>query len=90
MAKAYRLPVPIKPETRDAIERLANATNASIGATAAHYLDELAPQFIQLAEAFEMIKTDPAKGVQLLQKAGFEAQRQLTEQQLLLIEGEGK
>lgn len=90
MAKAYRLPVPIKPETRDAIERLANATNASIGATAAQYLDELAPHFLKLAEAFELLKTDPDRGVQLLQKAGFEAQQQLTEQQLSLIEGEGK
>lgn len=85
MAKAYRLPIPIQPETRAAIERLAAATGSSIGATAGHYLDELAPQFIQLAEAIEMIKTDPAKSLQLLQKAGFEAQQQLTEQQLSLL-----
>jgi len=43
MAKAYRLPIPIQPETRAAIERLAAATGSSIGATAGHYLDELAP-----------------------------------------------
>lgn len=90
MAKAYRLPIPIQPETRAAIERLAAATGSSIGATAGHYLDELAPQFVQIAEAIEMIKTNPSKGVQLLQKAGFSAQQQLTEQQLSLIEGERK
>ena len=90
MAKAYRLPIPIQPETRAAIERLAAATGSSIGATAGHYLDELAPHFDQIAQAIEMIKTDPAKGVQLLQKAGFSAQQQLTEQQLSLIEGERK
>lgn len=83
----YRISIPLENSTRDALQRLADATNSSVGATAGHYLDELAPQFIQLAEAIEMIKTNPTKGVQLLQKAGFAAQQQLTEQQLSLIGG---
>lgn len=90
MSDTMRISIPMKTSTRDALKLLADATNSSIGATAGHYLDELAPQFIQIAEAIEMIKTDPTKGLQLLQKAGFSAQQQLTEQQISLIEGEGK
>jgi len=90
MAKAYRLPIPIQPETRVALERLAAATNSSLGGTAGYYLDELAPQFLKLAEAFELIRTNPEKGLKLLQKSGFEVQQQLTEQQISLIDGGDK
>lgn len=81
-----RLSIPMDIKTYNALKRLGKATNASIGATAASYLDQLEPQFSQLAEAFELIKSDPDKGIKLLQKAGFEAQKKLTEEQLGLLD----
>lgn len=81
-----RLSIPMDLKTYNALKRLGDATNGSIGATAATYLNQLEPEFTKLAEAFELIKTDPERGVKLLQKAGFEAQQKLTEEQLGLLE----
>ena len=80
-----RLSVPMNIETFEALKRIGEATNGGIGATAGQYLDGLTPHFVKLAEAFELVKTDPERAVKLLQKAGYEAQQQLTEQQLNLI-----
>lgn len=80
-----RMTIPMNKTTHQALKRLADATNSSIGSTAGSYLDQLEPQFLQLAEAFELIKSDPERGIRLLQKAGFEAQKKLTEEQLGLL-----
>jgi hypothetical protein len=82
----YRLQIPIKMETRDALEKLATASNSSLGAIAGSYLDELAPQFLQLAEAYELARSNPAAAVRKLGLLADAAMDALAEEQAEIIE----
>ena len=81
----HRIPIPLNDETVEALKKLSAATGGSIGGTAGQFLDGLAPKFIALAEAYEVIKTDPVKGTLLLQKQILEGNKEVTEEQLDLI-----
>lgn len=81
-----RLSIPMKQNTRDAIKRLADCTGSSIGSTAGNFLDELADHFFDLADAFELAKTDRQAGIRALQELGLQGQKDLTEEQLKLFQ----
>jgi hypothetical protein len=86
MRTTYRLSIPIKAETRTALTMLANATNSSIGSTAGNYLDQLVPQFEQLARAYTLARTDPAaaaRAMSFLADAAFDA---LAEEQMDMLD----
>lgn len=80
-----RISVPMDEETIQALDRLANSTGGSIGGTAGKFLDELKPQFLALAEAMEIIKSDPVKSSMIMQKSLLEAQQFATEEQLDML-----
>lgn len=86
MSKAYRVPIPIKAETRTALIMLAQATNSSLGATAGAYLDELAPQFEQLARAYTLARTDPAAAARAVSFLADAAMDSLAEEQMDLLD----
>lgn len=86
MPATYRLSIPIKAETRSALIMLADATNSSIGATAGAYLDELVPQFEQLAKAYKLARTDPAAAARAVSFLADAAMDSLAEEQMDLLE----
>ena len=86
MSRRYRIPIPIKAETRTALIMLSQATNSSIGATAGAYLDELAPQFEQLAKAFRIARTDPAAAARAVSFMADAAMDSLAEEQMELLD----
>jgi hypothetical protein len=91
MAKLYRLSVPINPATKDALDALALAANSSAGATAGSFLDELAPHFVTLAEAYTAARIDPLKAARIVTDLGNNARKVFEEEQLdLLNHLEGK
>jgi hypothetical protein len=76
----------MKAETRRALSLLAAASNSSIGATAGAYLDELAPQFEQLAKAYTLARTDPAAAARAVSFLADAAMDSLAEEQLDLLD----
>lgn len=85
MTKNYRLSVPMKPETKEALEILAACTNSSAGSTAGSFLDELAPHFITLAEAYAAVRVDPLKAARIVNQMASRAVQGLDEEQLELL-----
>jgi len=63
MARTYRLQVPIKPETRKAIEEFADAMGISPAQAAAQLLEESAPGMIELAAAMRKANQSPSKAL---------------------------
>jgi hypothetical protein len=93
MAKSYRIPIVISLETKAALQALAEASNSSIAATAGSFLDELAPHFLTLAEAYLAVRVDPLKAVRMVNDMADSARHQLDEEQLELnvhVEGKAK
>jgi len=86
MRTTYRLSIPIKAETRTALTMLAQASNSSIGATAGAYLDQLVPQFEQLAKAYTLARTDPAAAARAMSFMADAAMDSLAEEQMDLLE----
>lgn len=86
MPAIYRISIPIKTETRAALELLAAATNGSIGQTAGSFLDGLVPQFEQLAKAYTLARTDPAAAARMLSSLADSNIDELREEQLDLLE----
>jgi hypothetical protein len=86
MNKHYRLSVPMKPETKEALEVLAACTNSSAGSTAGSFLDELAPHFITLAEAYAAVRVDPLKAARIVNQMAARAVQGLDEEQLQLLD----
>lgn len=84
MTKIVRLSIPMKIETREAIQRLAEVTGASAGSTAASFLNEMAPSIVRLAEAYKAAKLDPSKGADLVNALADEASEILQEEQAKL------
>lgn len=85
MAKAYRLPVPLDLQTKASLQRLADATNSSIGQVAGSFLNGLAPQFEQLADAYTLARTDPAAAAKLLGSLADSNINELREEQADLV-----
>jgi hypothetical protein len=86
MRTTYRLSIPIKAETRTALTMLAQASNSSIGATAGAYLDQLVPQFEQLAKAYTLARTDPAAAARAVSFLADAAMDSLAEEQMDLLD----
>lgn len=89
MAKAYRLPVPLDLKTKASLQRLADATSSSIGQVAGSFLDGLAPQFDQLADAYTLARTDPAAAARLLGSLADSNINELREEQMDLLDSIG-
>lgn len=83
--KKYRLSVPMKLETRQALDLLADCTNSTAGSTAGSFLDELAPHFITLAEAYAAVRVDPLKAARIVNQMASRAVEGLDEEQLELL-----
>jgi hypothetical protein len=86
MAKAYRLPIAINPETKVSMQRLADVTSSSVSQIASSFLNGLAPQFEQLADAYTLALTDPAAAAQLLGALADSNIEELREEQLELLD----
>lgn len=69
-----------------AIERLAKVRGSSIAATAKDWIEESHPMILKLAEAMELAKTNPALAHKMMQKLAFEAQKELVDEQLDMLE----
>lgn len=82
----HRVSIPLDDATVDALRRLADATNSSIGATAGSFLDGMAPNFIQLAEVYELAKSNPTAAASLVQQIGSQAQGKFDSAQKMLID----
>lgn len=82
----HRISIPLNAETVEALKKLASVTGGSIGGTAGQFLDGLTPNFLALAEAYDVCRTDPVRGALLLQKQVLEANQEVNEEQLDLIE----
>lgn len=84
--KKYRLSVPMNLETRQALDLLADCTNSTAGSTAGSFLDELAPHFITLAEAYAAVRVDPLKAARIVNQMAAKATKAMDEEQLQLLE----
>jgi hypothetical protein len=84
MKTTYRLSIPLSPQTKNALEQLSEVTGASVGSTAASFLDEMAPSMLRLAEAYKAAKLDPARGASLVNALADEAMGTLQEEQTKL------
>jgi hypothetical protein len=86
MSKNYRLSVPMKPETKEALDLLAACTKSTAGSTAGSFLDELAPHFITLAEAYAAVRVDPLKAARIVNQMASKAIKAMDEEQLQLLD----
>ena len=64
MAKTPRLQVPVKPETRVALDAYAEAIGVGAAAAAGQLLEESAPALTEIAAALRKAKSSPAKALQ--------------------------
>lgn len=60
MASTYRLPIPLKKETRRQLQALADAQSCSLTAVCSEFLDACAPEAYLMAEAIKLAKKSPA------------------------------
>lgn len=90
MTKTYRIPITFDEETRHAFQQLAEATNTSIAACAAGFLNELAPSILRLAETYKLAKQDPVRAAQNILNQANEAHSALNKEQIDLVEAINK
>lgn len=87
MAKTFkRLSVPLTESSWKAIEKLADARRASAGSTISDFLEQMEPQILKLAAAIDAAKTNPDLAYKLLHEMSLEAQKDLREEQLDMLE----
>ena len=83
MARSYRLQVPLKPETRKAVEEYADALGVSPAAAASNLLEEAAPALVELTSALKSVQGSPARALRhaagALHKATEKADQMLME-----------
>lgn len=60
MASPYRLPIPLKKETRRQLQALADVQNSSLSSVCAEFLDACAPEAYEMAQALKLAKKSPA------------------------------
>ena len=86
MAKPFkRLTIPLTENSALAIQKLAEAKNASLASTISDYLDESSTQILILAEAIEAAKTNPELALKMIQEMAAKAQKDIAEEQLDLL-----
>jgi len=61
MAQTPRIQVPLKPETRAALEQYADAMGLPLSQAAAQLLDQAAPSLLELASALRKAKESPSR-----------------------------
>lgn len=63
MPRTYRLQVPIKPETRKALEEFADAMGITVPQAAAQFLEEAAPGIMEMAAAVRKVHQSPSRAL---------------------------
>ena len=73
MTRTFRLQVPVKPETRKAIEDYAAALGTFPAAAAAQLLEESAPVLVDLTSALRKVHSAPSRALREAQTILHEA-----------------
>ena len=79
MANTHRVQVPMTEKALAAVDRLAAALGTSRANVAGKFLDDMAPQLIQLAEVVEQAKANPAAALDRLNAFADSAVDQLAQ-----------
>ena len=81
-----RQSIPFTENGYKAIEKLAAANGSSIALTTMDWIEESHTMILRLAEAIDLAKSNPALAHKLMQKIAFEAQKDLVDEQLDMLE----
>jgi len=84
-----RMSVPMTENGYKAIEKLAQASGSSLGSAVETWLEESHTTILKLADAIEAAKSDPATAHRMMQRMALEAQKELSEEQLDMLDRAG-